>query len=162
MLIHIFAGNVYSGTLIDLPGTPVTQDAASDHVYRGIALSPTGRDIAFVDPGAAGTLYVAPAKGGQAPHKIASNLAANDPPTWNPDGSEVAYLVDEGTKDGDKSVYSLEATKTDGSATRKIGDTVRIQVGCNGTTTDPAEQLYWTATRPNGNALLPTATQTSA
>ncbi len=33
-------------------------------------------------------------------------------------------------------------------------------MGCKGTTTDPAEQLYWTATGPNGNPLLLTWTKT--
>src|SRR5581483_808816 len=68
---------------------------------------------------------------------------------------EVAYLADDGAKDGDKSVYSVKATKADGSATRKIGDTIGIQGGCkDNVTNDPAEQLYWSATGPNGDTLL--------
>lgn len=158
VLAHVFAGNVYAGTLIDLPGTPITSDAASDHVYRNVTVSPNGKDVAFVDP-AAGALFAAPAKGGQAPRKIASNLVVSYPPAWSADGTEVAYLVDEGAKDGDKSIYALNATKGDGSATRKIGDTVGIQTGCKVNTDDPAEQLYWSATGPQGNTLLLTWTK---
>jgi Tol biopolymer transport system component len=159
-IAHVFAGNVYIGSLSDLPGTPITRDAASDHVYRSITMAPNGQTMAFVDP-ASGTLYIAPSKGGQAPHKITDRLVKNYPPTWNLDGSEIAYLVDEGAKDGEKSVYSVKASKMDGSAARKIGDTVGIQGGCTSSTNDPAEQLYWSATGPNGNTLILTWAKTN-
>lgn len=152
MIAHVFAGNVYVGTLADLPGTPITTDAASDHVYRDIAISPSGDRLAFVDP-ASETLLVASGKTGTA-RKIADKLAPHYPVAWSPDGSEVAYLADQGQHDGDHSVYALMAVKPDGQDARKIGDTPRLLSECSGNTADPAEQLYWSETGLVGNELL--------
>ncbi len=155
MVVHIFGGNVYVGSLTDLPGTPVTTDGGGDHVYRDVAVAPGGDKVAFVDPvGAA--LYVAAASGGQTPRKLVGKVVVGYPPAWSPDGGEIAYLVDEGTKDGERAVYALMAARSDGTGTRKIGDTLSIRIGCGGalTTTDPAEQLYWSEVGFGGNGLL--------
>jgi hypothetical protein len=155
LVAHIFGGNVYVGSLTDLPGTAITTDAGSDHVYRDVVVSPSGARLAFIDPASA-TLYVAPASGDAAPQKLAEKVTAGYPPAWSPDSSEVAYLFDEGVKDGERAIYSLIAAKVDGKATRKIGDTQSIRVGCSGSAmgTDPAEQLYWSEVGFGGNSLL--------
>lgn len=152
MVAHVFAGNVYAGTLADLPGTPITTDAASDHVYRDVAVSPSGNRLAFTDP-ASGALLVASSQPGTA-RKIADKLAPRYPVAWSPDGSEIAFLADQGQKDGDQTVYALMAIKPDGQNARKIGDMPPILTACSGNTADPAEQLYWSETGLSGNGLL--------
>jgi dipeptidyl aminopeptidase/acylaminoacyl peptidase len=46
------------------------------------------------------------------------------------------------------------AIRPDGQGARKIGDTPGTLTGCNGSTADPAEQLYWSETGLAGNGLL--------
>ncbi len=154
-LAHLFAGNVYVGALTDLPGVPITQDAIPGSTYRSQVISPDGKNIAFVD--STNDLLVASVKGGTPAQKIASKLAPGFPLAWNPDSSEIVYLADEGQNAGDKTIYGVEATKADGGATRKIGDTVGLSMnaaGCTAVSTDPSERLYWTATGPGGNGLV--------
>ncbi|MEP7284178.1 MAG: hypothetical protein ABI947_00255, partial [Chloroflexota bacterium] len=155
LIAHVFAGNIYVGALTNLPGTPITTDAASDHNYRSVVVSPTGTTVAFIDPDDA-TLYSASAKGGMPPHKLADKLVPGYPAAFKADGSEVAYVIDSGTKakDGTHPLYTLMAVEADGSSPRKIGDITATQANCTSNTTDPAEQLYWSAAGTNGNGLL--------
>jgi hypothetical protein len=160
MVALIFGGNVYIGTLADLPGSPITTDAASDHVYRDVSVSPVGDRIAYVDPAAA-ALYVATVSRTtlqmtNPPRKIAEKLAPGFPLAWSPDGKEIGYLADEGAKDGERAVYSVMAAKVagDSAATRKIADTQRIKIACAINTSDPAERLYWSEVGINGNRLV--------
>ncbi|MCC7451475.1 MAG: hypothetical protein IT324_28965 [Anaerolineae bacterium] len=150
-LVHIFAGNVYIGTLADLPGTAITSDAASDHQYRTAVLSPAGDTVAFIDP-SSGSLYVAPTNG-ETPRKVAEKLAPGYPAAWSPDGREIAYLGDEGVKEGGRAVYSFMAAKVDGSGSRQIGSAQGLRTGCSASATDPAEQLYWSEMGIGGNDL---------
>ncbi len=150
---HIFEGNVYVGTLVDLPGTALTDDAASDHTYRDVVVSPKGDLAAFIDTQNA-SLYVTSVKGDGTLRKLADKLAPVYPVAWKPDASEIAYLVDTGNKDGDREVYSVMAVKVDGGEPRKIGDTQGIRIGCKANTTDPAELQYWIEAGTNGNRLL--------
>ncbi len=152
-LVHIFAGNVYVGTLADLPGTAITSDAASDHLYRTAVLSPAGDRLAFIDPSAA-VLYVAPTSGEEPPRKVAEKLASGYPAAWSPDGREIAYLGDEGVKEGGRAVYTFMAAKADGSGTRQIGGAQGLRTGCSAGSTDPAEQLYWSEMGNGGNDLF--------
>jgi hypothetical protein len=158
MVAHIFGGNVYIGILADLPGSPVTTDAASDHVYRHVAVSPAGDRIAYIDP-AAGALYLANVSRTTLqvtgpPRKAAEKLAPGFPLAWSPDGSEIAYLSDEGVKDGEQAVYAVMVAKAEGDGTRKIGDTQGIKIACGANTSDPAERLYWSEVGIDGNRLL--------
>ncbi len=154
LVAHIFAGNIYVGSVSDLPGTPVTMDAGSDRVYRNLVVSPTGSSLVFADPASA-TLYIVSVPGG-APRKLAEKIVSSYPAAWSPDSSEVAYLVDEGAKDGERAVYAVMAARTDGKGSRKIGNTQGIRIGCGSATMpgDPAEQLYWSEVGFGGNEPL--------
>lgn len=144
-IAHEFAGNIYVGTLTDIPGTPITTDAASDRVYRNPVISLDGKSVAFVDPSSS-TLFVSSVTQA-APHKIAENIVANYPPAWSTDNSEIAYFVSNGSK------YKVMAAKADGSGSRQIGETLDVKTNCSATTSDPAEQLYWSTTGAGGNEL---------
>jgi hypothetical protein len=153
LLAHVFAGNIYVGILAGLPGKPITTDAAGDHAYRDVVVAPDGTRVAFIDPDHA-VLLVASVAGDTPPLKLADHLATGYPAAWSPDGSQVAYLVDEGAKDGDRAVYSLMTARADGQGTRKIGDTQGLKTGCTARATDPAESIYRAETGPGGNGLL--------
>lgn len=151
LLAHIFAGNLYIGTLADLPGLPLTTDAVSEHAYRDPVVSPDGKWIAFVATDQA-TLYVTSTKGGPV-LKLAAGLKFTYPPAWSPNSAEIAYLTQ---SDGsNETIDSIIAVKVDGSGTRKIGDTQPIGAStCAGGPFEPAELLYLSNTGDNGNRLL--------
>jgi hypothetical protein len=155
MVAHVFAGNIFVGTLTDLPGLPITTDAGSDRLYRNVAVSPLGNHLVFVDPVNA-VLFVAATAGGETPRRLAEKIVVSYPPVWSPDGGEVAYLIDEGATDGERAVYSLIAARADGSGSRKLGVTQGVRIGCSSATapTDPAEQLYWSEVGFGGNEPL--------
>ncbi len=64
------------------------------------ALSPDGREIAFVS---GGDIWSVPAEGGEA-HLLVSNPATESRPLWSPDGSRLAFVS---TRTGNGDIYVL-------------------------------------------------------
>jgi hypothetical protein len=144
-IAHIFVGNVYVGTLSDLPGTAITRDAASDHVYSNAVVSPKGDQVAYFDP-ATGTLFTAVTQGGGEPRKLTDGVYTAFSPAWKADGSEIAYL-----SSGDGKTFSIMAVKIDGSGSRKVADLTEFNATCSTNPTDPAERLYNATSGIGGN-----------
>jgi hypothetical protein len=78
MIAHVFGGNVYVGSLTDLPGRALTIDGTDANPYRSVAISPLGDQVAFINPFTpeGWTLYTAPRQGSTPPRKLAEDLVA--------------------------------------------------------------------------------------
>ncbi|PJF42205.1 MAG: hypothetical protein CUN50_04990 [Candidatus Thermofonsia Clade 1 bacterium] len=143
---HLFGGNVYVGTLYDLPGKAITQGAANGRSYRAPALSPDGTLIAFVDPNQR-TLWLARVSDGAA-QPIATEVAPDYPPAWHPQGTAIAYMAQAAQR------LQLRAVTLPSLAIRDLGETLAVSADCATASDDPADQLYWAETGAQGNAAL--------
>ncbi|MBX3062385.1 MAG: PD40 domain-containing protein [Anaerolineae bacterium] len=137
-IAHVFAGNIYVGSLTDMPGTPITSGGTTEQAFSDPVMSPDGGRVAFVSEQEQ-AIYVADTKGNGSPFKVADKLNetyyTNYAPVWSPDGSEVAYV----------SNFGLFAAKADGSGTRHIAS---LDSGtCEGIEHDPAQLLVYELVR---------------
>lgn len=138
-IAHIFGGNVYVGTLVDLPGLPVTSGARPDRAFTAVTISPKGDLVAYIDPYRA-ILYVAPLSASEPPRAIAANISPIYPPAWNPAGDEIAYLAPQSAEAKTLTAYAI---RPDGQNPREIGATQAFSGPCQGAPpADPAERLY--------------------
>jgi Tol biopolymer transport system component len=100
--------------------TPLTSDVG---IERNPALSPDGRQIAYVSSGAGGLdLYVKLIGAGQ-PLQLTSTPALEMSPTWSPDARFVAFL--RGTGEG-RGFYIVPAL---GGLERKVADAFGSEIG---------------------------------
>ncbi len=146
LIAHIFGGNVYVGTLADLPGKPITQGAANGRSYRSPALSPDGTLIAYIDPHQQ-ALWLARVSDGAA-RQVASDVADGYPLAWKADGSQLAYMAQ---ADG---ALKLRAVQLPDLSLRDLGETLAERAECPLTSDDPSDRLYWWETGAEGNAAL--------
>src|SRR5262245_29203734 len=49
LIAHVFAGNVYVGNLVDLPGRAITTDGLPERAYQTVSISPKGDLVAYTD-----------------------------------------------------------------------------------------------------------------
>jgi hypothetical protein len=143
-IAHIFAGNVYVGTLVDLPGIPITTNALPGLVYRDAVIAPNGSQVAFVDPN--NTLMVAPVTGEQLKRPVIAGLHPSYPITWSPAGDEVAYLSADGSM--------MMAVNISTGTARQLATIEPFPANCRTIPADPAARLYESQTGKDGNSLL--------
>jgi Tol biopolymer transport system component len=146
LIAHIFGGNVYVGTLADLPGKPITQGAANGRSYRSPALSPDGTLIAYIDPHQQ-ALWLARVSDGAA-WQVVSDVADGYPLAWKADGSQLAYMAQ---ADG---ALKLRAVQLPDLSLRDLGETLAERAECPLTSDDPSDRLYWWETGAEGNSAL--------
>jgi hypothetical protein len=149
LVAHIFAGNVYVGTLVDWPGTPITLGGTPERSFRHVATSPLGEQVAYVDVD--GGLWVAHTQAGTgtAPARLAQGVARGYPVAWRPDGRALAYLQADASA---PTRLALMAVMLDGNAPARLADldadAERGQCEVVGGT---ADALYQAETGPAGN-----------
>ncbi|HVO42787.1 MAG TPA: hypothetical protein VMT34_09195, partial [Aggregatilineales bacterium] len=154
-IAHIFAGNVYIGTLDDLPGAPITTDAAGPHRYLRAVFSHTGDQVIYIEQTADGT-YIDRASVGHTGQRIvqskpSATVLAQYPVVWSPDNKKLAYVVHDGdTANGGPSDFVIVAA-LDGKEDHRIALPVSETGPCTEDSADPANQAYWRDTAPCGN-----------
>jgi hypothetical protein len=141
---HVFGGNVYRGTLVDLPGFPVTTGGTASRPYRDVMIAPNGAFLAFVDPNAR-TLFVASTLGG-APRQVAGGIAVGYPAAWSPDSGKLAFMAE---ADGQLQVKIV--TLANGQIANRAA--AGPSATCPSPATDPADRLYEWETGSGGNRL---------
>lgn len=144
LIAHIFGGNVYRGTLIDLPGFPVTTGGTASRPYRDVVIAPNGSFLAFIDPNTR-TLFVASTLGG-APRSVAEGVAVGYPAAWSPDSGKLAYMAEADGQLRLKTVTLADGQITDQAAAGPAS-------ACAAPSTDPADRRYEAETGIGGNRL---------
>ncbi len=158
-------GNVYVTQSNGTPGTTaITNNAKGTamssypfyqtvHRYQSLRWSPDGLNLAFVESGNPGLLYVA--RSGQAPQILAHGIYPEFPPFWLPNGQEIAYLVPAGvgSASGGPTKFQIQAVPVGGGNPRALGD-FNHQAECGGGGFDPMEALYYSDAGALGNGLV--------
>ncbi|MFN8418909.1 MAG: WD40 repeat domain-containing protein [Anaerolineae bacterium] len=108
-IAHVFAGNIYVGSLTDMPGTPISSGGTTEQPFVDPVVSPNGKFVAFRDVNG-GKLYIATIDGKTPPYKVADVHGSYYSIVWSPNSTEVAYEVD----------HILHAANVDGSGSREI------------------------------------------
>lgn len=144
-------GNVY---LIGVRPTqtqpvPITGDAAGkadlywsvSRSYTHLTWAPNGGRLAFVEA-TSGTLYTVAS--GELPRQVATGIVPVFPPSWSPDGSEIAYAVNTGQSVGNSPdvILQIQAVPAAGGAPRVVGQ-LAFGIGCGGGGFNPATILYF-------------------
>ncbi len=152
-------GNVFVMALGAGQGTALTQDAdfkaqsttAPTHNYMHLRWSPDGNKLAFQDA-VAGNLYVAVT--GSPYQLVASGVALEYPPTWQPDSSAVVYVVNTHQLVGQSSVMmSIQQVAPTGGQATMVGSFVAYPGCAVNQITDQPLALYEQETDMGGNAL---------
>lgn len=150
---HLFAGDVFVGTLDDLPGRGVTNLPADQRRY--LAFSPDGLYISFVDT-TTGELRVLNAAESLSARKLAEGVDPRFPPSWSMDSQRIAYtaLGQPGAEAGTEAL-DLFAVPVVGGTAERLG-TVVYGGDCPLTIEDPADVVYYAEAGPQGrdNVLL--------
>ncbi len=155
-------GNVIVGLLNPKTTVPLTSNAKGKptafypffeqlHVYGHLSWSPDGTTLAFTDD-KDHTLYLA--RTGQKALAIASGLAIGYPPSWSPDGREIAYAVTTTQTSGSNGVtVQIQAIPVAGGQPRVAGQFVE-GIGCGGGGFDPAVAAYFGDAGYEGNHVI--------
>jgi hypothetical protein len=155
------AGNVVVG--LAAPGSipvPITGDARGtypdpyfkrDKVYTYLTWSPDGTRLAFVELFSQ-ALYLV--ESGSAPRMVATRVSTALPPSFSPDGRELAYAVDTGqmspTGGGATAILQVQAIPVTGGSPRALLN-LDYSVGCGGAGFSPALLRYWDENGYNGS-----------
>lgn len=146
---HLFLGDLFIGTLDNLPGRSVTVVPTFER--RFLTFAPNGRLLAFIN--ATNTeLRVVDASVDQTPRRLAQNVQPDFPPAWSVDSLQIAYVVDTGERDEDnRALLAIYRVLADGGDPALIGG-FAYRDDCELTSTDPADAAYNQETGPGGVA----------
>lgn len=136
LIAHIFGGNIYAGILVDLPGKPITTGASAENPYTGLAVSPRGDTLSYVDPYMR-VLYTVSPEFGQN-RSIGQGLIPDYAPVWSPDGSQIAFVSGDLANIADWKLHRFSSL--DGSTTEVGGLNLKAE-SCPSLPTDPATRL---------------------
>src|SRR4051812_46036799 len=147
-------GNVYITDDNSGRGQPVTGDSTGGPTaaypfsnktlaYGQFAWSPTGDMLAFSER-INKTITVV--QSGKVPNVVAKGIDSGFPPSFSPDGKDVAYIVQTnqktGTNDADL-ILQIQAVPAAGGAPRALGSLVGTPWLCGGENFDVADLLYY-------------------
>jgi hypothetical protein len=146
-VVHLFVGDVFLGTLSDLPGRSVTTVPTFERRYLGY--SPDGLYLSYIDV-TNGELRVMNTVDGVSPRRIAQSVDPRFPPAWSADSKQIAYVVATGQTDasgGEK--LDIESVPAEGGATASQGSFAFVD-GCSEASSDPADGPYFEEAGPLG------------
>lgn len=145
-LAHLFMGDLFVGTLDNLPGRSVTM--VPDETRRFLEFAPNGRTLAFTNT-TSGQLRVLDAATGRSPRKLAENVHPAFPPAWTRDSAYLVYVADTGERDGDAALLAVYRIPVSGGDAELIGG-FSYRDGCEYTSSDPADAAYYQEAGPGG------------
>lgn len=145
-IAHIFLGDLFLGTLDNLPGRSVTMTPDQDRRYLHFA--PNGRMLAYVDA-AAGDVRVMDAVEGLSPRKVASGVHPAFPPAWSPESAQIAYVVDTGERDDDAALLAVYSVSAQGGDSVLLGG-FHYRDGCSVASSDPADHVFFSESGAGG------------
>jgi hypothetical protein len=146
-------GNVYMTDESSGAGQPITGDAgggpsysspfyAAKLMYGQFAWSPAGNVFAFTERE---NKTLAVVESGKAPNVVARGIDSGFPPSFSPDGKDVAYVVQTSQQTGPNNqdlILQIQAVPSTGGAPRALGSLVGTAWSCGGGIIDPADSLY--------------------
>jgi hypothetical protein len=135
-IAHIFAGDVYVGSLADLPGVPITTGGTVFRAFRHATISPRGDAIAYVDPNER-ALYIAQLPHGYGVRRLVRELDPRYPLAWSPAGDSIAFVSFASDNAAEVRAISLDGNE------RAVGP-IPGDAACPTAPqpADPAERLY--------------------
>jgi hypothetical protein len=144
---HLFVGDVFMGTLNDLPGRSVTTVPTFERRYLGF--SPDGLYLSYIDV-TNGELRVMNTVDGVSPRKIAQGVDPRFPPAWSADSTQIAYVVATGENDASGAeTLDINAVPPEGGSAAPQGSFTFIG-GCPAASSDPADGPYFEEAGPLG------------
>jgi hypothetical protein len=144
---HLFVGDVFMGTLNDLPGRSVTTVPIFERRYLGF--SPDGLYLSYIDV-TNGELRVMNAVDGVSPRKVAQDVDPRFPPAWSADSTQIAYVVANGENDASGAeMLDIEAVPPEGGSAVPQGSFAYVG-GCPAASSDPADGPYFEEAGPLG------------
>ncbi len=152
-LVHMFVGDVFLGTLNNVPGRSVTNLPTDDQRYLGF--SPDGLYVSFINV-STGQLRALNAAEGLSARKLADTVDPAFPPAWSPDSSQIAYVVDTGeTNDEGAPIKRIDAVPAGGGEVQTLGTFVFGGVCATDDPSpfDPADAPYFKETAGQDHTL---------
>ncbi len=147
---HLFLGDVFVGTLDNLPGRSIT--ILPLHERRFLQFAPDGRTLAYINA-TTGQLRVLNAATGRSPRKLAEDVHPDFPPAWSPDSRALAYVVDTGERAADDetgaALLAIHRVALAGGEPELVGG-FSYRDGCTIESHDPADAAYFNEARPGG------------
>jgi hypothetical protein len=146
-LAHLFAGDVFVGTLADLPGRAVT--SVSTFQRRFLTYSPDGLQLSYLDT-TNGEVRSLDVNTGVSPRKLAAGADLRFSPAWHADSQQIAYVVNTGQTDANGAelldIYAVPITG--GEPARQSG--FAYFANCPPASSDPADLTYALEAGPDG------------
>jgi WD40 repeat protein len=143
----MFVGDVFTGTLNNMPGRSVT--AIPTLVRRYLTFSPDGLNLAFTDT--TGTqIRSMNVNANRNSRPVSEEVDPTFPISWSLDSREIAFTVlTENTDENGAPIYELRAAPAGGGEARIVGS-FAFGGSCPPVITDPADLPYYAEAGPNG------------
>lgn len=144
-LAHLFVGDLFVGSLNNLPGRSATTTPMFERYYLGF--SPDGLVVSYIDT-TNGELRVMNVSEGLSPRKLAGNVDPRFPPAWSPDSQQVAYTTAAGQKDSNGAdLLDIDTIPAAGGTPQRV-TTFAFGGTCPAESSDPADAAYAHETGP--------------
>ncbi len=146
-----FAGDVFLGTLNDVPGRGLTTVPTFDRRY--VSFAPDGLLLSYVDASNS-ELRTMDTAAGLSPRRVAQKVDARFPAAWSADSARVAYVSSNGVEEGaDGALLAIDAVPALGGDAERLA-TFAFSDDCAASSADPADDVAAAEAAPGDGAAV--------